>query len=122
MKPAEPIEQLEDEASLRFMPPSLRERAKGRLVEMLRPGRLVREAGRRPGRLVGIAGRWALTGPIQAAKDLRESVVPPPDWLASRYGGSRPRGTLALRARHLGRLTGWGLGRGPSPLAPNQEL
>ncbi len=92
--------------------------ARGRL----RVGRLVVRGGAPESRSVGLLLRGALLGGgLKAGRVAWETLVPEPEWLRARYSSPEdPVSPLPLRVRYLAEVGRWLVGRGPSPVSPNQ--
>ena len=87
------------------------------------PGRLVEVPGpERMGRIQGLVFQWSLTAsPLSVVRDAYDVIMPPREWLDQRYADV-PGRWGARRGRHFRAVTAWLLGRGVSPLSPNQEF
>jgi hypothetical protein len=87
------------------------------------PRRLVAVPGpERMGRVQGLMLQWSLTAsPVSAIREAWDVIVPPRRWLDGRYAEVSSRWG-ARRRRHLREVGAWLLGRGVSPLSPNQEF
>jgi hypothetical protein len=68
------------------------------------------------GRGGGLALRWKMGA--SALRDLRDVILPDARWLRARYPDRAS--TSGRRLEHFRRITGWFMGRGPSPVSPNQ--
>lgn len=90
---------------------------------LLAPGRLIGAHDAPPvGRIRGLMLQWSLTGsPMGLLRDVQDVVVPPAEWLARRYPEVSGRWG-ARRLSHMRSVGAWLLGRGVSPLSPNQEF
>ena len=74
------------------------------------------------GRIQGLWFQWAVAGsPSVILRDAYDVVLPPGSWLDHRYpdvsGGWGRR-----RLHHMKTVAEWLMGRGVSPLSPNQEF
>jgi hypothetical protein len=79
------------------------------------------DAARGRSRIEGLLARWAtLGGPFSTARDLVQVAAPSPSWLRARYPHLKAS-ALRARIRYLRDLLAWIVGRGVSPLSPNQE-
>jgi hypothetical protein len=87
----------------------------------LGPERLLGSLADAPGRLSGLLLRWRLGGGASAAlRDVAHVAAPRAAWLRARYPDAEGP-VLGLRVRFAAALARWLVGRGPSPLAPNQD-
>ncbi len=78
--------------------------------------------GRRQGRIGGLLTEGLLrASPREALRELLDVVDPPVEWLARR-AAARGRSTADARREYHWELVRWAVGRGASPLSPNQEF
>lgn len=89
----------------------------------LAPARLLKvPRGRREKRLPGLLSQAALQGsPGDFVRELARVLHPPGEWLAQRAGPGSG-GAVRRRLGYWGELVRWAVGRGVSPLSPNQEF
>jgi len=89
----------------------------------LSPAQLMDVPGpKRMGRVKGLLLQWPLTtSPASAIRDVYDVIIPPRGWLDERYADVSGHWG-ARRRRHLRAVAAWLLGRGVSPLSPNQEF
>lgn len=78
--------------------------------------------GRRQERIPGVLSQAALQGtPLDFLRELAHVAYPPSEWL-DRRAGSGSGGRVRRRLGYWWELVRWAVGRGASPLSPNQEL
>jgi hypothetical protein len=66
--------------------------------------------------------QWALSGsPSLILRDAYDVVLPPESWLNHRYP-EVSTGWSRRRLHHMKTVAAWLMGRGVSPLSPNQEF
>jgi len=74
------------------------------------------------GRAQGLWFQWALSGsPSVILRDACDVVLPPKSWLDHRYPDVAT-GWNRRRLHHMKTVAAWLMGRGVSPLSPNQEF
>lgn len=93
---------------------------------LLTPEALLERASGGGRRLRGLFFRWLLAGSVRRALgEVRTTVLPGSRWLRARYGAGPGRGRaypLGLLLRYWTEVGRWLLGRGVSPVSPNQEF
>jgi putative nucleotidyltransferase-like protein len=95
----------------------------GLRARALHPARLLGPPGsRKEGRVSGLLTQsLAFGGGTMLLREIADVLHPPGDWLGDRYA-TTPGGPLRRRVTHWGAVGLWLLGRGVSPLSPNQEF
>jgi len=98
-------------------------RVTGLRARALRPGRLLSPPGdRKEGRIVGLLTESLAFGSFRILlREMLDVVNPPAAWLEHRYGSSVAGGPWR-RTAHWKAVGLWLIGRGVSPLSPNQEF
>lgn len=103
------------EAAFDSLPAALRPTHRSIPAEMSHDSRLFLDLAERE-RGNGLRLRWSMG--VNPARDLADTLWPEGAWLRARYGSMGF--DLTRRARHVARMVAWLVGRGVSPLAPNQ--